>query len=874
MRNFEIIHKSIFGKAAACITAGLMMFSSVTGFASVLGDQTSHKQTEYAQGTTYNQNTFMSDSVGQQTENFFEYIPNSDVLPIVSNGDKVFGKRNVVEANKYLNDMGIFAAMGMNADFFSFQTGVPMSNTITDGHILTADSEQTTGIGFNADGTAFISPMQIKLTVAPDSDAYFDVECLNKYRQPYVAYMYTDEFGDSTSASGKGTNVVLGNVSGRVAFGKPVTATVESISEADGSVEIPDGKMVISIDSSAPPEVMARLNALSVGQTVTVSAAELTGDERWSAAQNGMGCLGGTLIRNGELKYEDEGAAPRSAVGIKADGSVIFYTIDGRQTGHSYGVRKETLARRLLELGCVDAVNLDGGGSTQLGGTLPETTDFQILNSPSESLRKCANFIFLRKMNPPDGIPYKLFVYPYGDYVLSGSSVGIWAAAIDKSYGKAAMTEQLSYYIENDSTGSDKTNINQDGYLTVYGDGQVYIGAYSGAAVGSTLIYSVSNPDSVTVMNEADGSQVSELNVAPGDTVSLTADSMYNGMKLTDSDTAYNWAISDPGIGIISDDGTFTASYGGSGTITCSAGSASAKVSVTVSGSAAPSDPSATSEPIQFETDYPMITCSNNSTMFTAKIYTPNGNISEENITFEVDGKKVPFTYFGESNTLQYTYDEGFASAPHRMHVSVVDSNGRSAYKTHTVGSIAEAVNPFSDTEGHWAEDYISYMATRKIISGYDEDGEFMFRPNRDMTRAEFACMIANYLGLNLYNYRGTELPYEDTESIPEWAMMSVQAMYSLGIMTGQKKDDGLVFAPSSVIRRCEYAVAAARLMPSGLYRAPLNAADSEEVPAWAKSSIEQLLTQGIMNGYPDSTVRPNNNVTRAEAIKILFEMG
>lgn len=80
-----------------------------------------HTETEYAQGTTYNRNTFQSDSVGQQTENYFEYIPNSDVLPIVSNGDQVFGKRTSVEANEYLNEQGIFAAMGMNADFFSFQ---------------------------------------------------------------------------------------------------------------------------------------------------------------------------------------------------------------------------------------------------------------------------------------------------------------------------------------------------------------------------------------------------------------------------------------------------------------------------------------------------------------------------------------------------------------------------------------------------------------------------------------------------------------------------------------------------------------------------------------------------------------------------------
>lgn len=873
MKSFEIIRSACARRAVACAAAGFMIFSSLSGFASVLGEQTSHKAVEYAQGTTYNKNTFLNDSVGQQTENFFEYVPNSDVVPIISGGNKIFGKRNVLEANDYLNEQGIFAAMGMNADFFSFQTGVPMSNTISDGHVMTADTEQTTGIGFNANGTAFVSPMQIKLTVDLGGGAYFDVECLNKYRQPYVMYMYTDEFGDYTNAEGSGTNVVLGSVSGQIKFGQPVTAVVESISDADGSVEIPDGKIVISVDNAVAPEVKARLSGLSVGQTVTIKAEELTGDARWTTAAYGTGCLGGTLIRNGQPDFVDESAAPRSAVGIKADGTVIFYTIDGRQPGHSYGVRKETLANRLLELGCVDAVNLDGGGSTQLGGTLPETTNFEILNSPSESLRSCANFIFLKKTNAPDGIPYKLFVYPYGDYVLSGSTVGIWAAAIDKSYGKATMTEPLSYYIESDSTGSGQTSINQDGYLTVYGDGHVYIGAYSGAAVGSTVIYSVSNPESVTVKNEADGSEVSNITVAPGESVNFTADSLYQGMNLTDVDTAYNWSVSDPGIGVISSDGTFTARYGGSGTITCSAGSASASVNVTVSGEASPGAVP-TEEPNIYETDYPTITCSAGSDMFTAKIYGAQGNITEDNITFEIDGKKSQFTYFDETDTLQYTFPDGFVAAPHRIMISVTDAEGRSAYKTYTVGNISAAENPFDDTKGHWAENYISYMSSRKVISGYDEDGSLLFRPNRDMTRAEFACMIANYLGLNLYNYRGTELPYKDADDIPEWAMMSVQAMYSLGIMTGQQEANGVVFAPYSKIRRCEYAVAAARLMPDGLYRAPLSASDEREVPAWAKSSIEQLLTQGIMTGYPDATVKPNDNVTRAEAIKILFEIG
>ena len=859
-------------KLMSCITAGMLIFSSMSAFASVLGEQTTHTETEYAQGTTYNRNTFQSDSVGQQTENYFEYIPNSDVLPIVSNGDQVFGKRTSVEANEYLNEQGIFAAMGMNADFFSFQTGVPMSDTIVDGKVLTSDQEKLTGVGFNADGTGFISPLQIYISVETPEGTLFDIECLNKYRQPYVMYIYTDEFGDYTNAEGSGTNVVLGNVSGGFSLGQPFTATVESITSDNGSVAIPDGKLVISVDVRGPGEVKDRLNQLYIGQTITVAANEVTGDARWNSAVYGTGCLGGTLLRNGQLDYEDDSAAPRSAVGIKADGSIIFYTIDGRQPGYSYGVRKETLARRLLELGCVDAVNLDGGGSTQLGGTLPETTEFKILNSPSEGLRRCANFIFLKKMNPPDGIPYKLLTYPYGEYVLSGSSVGVWVAAIDKSYGKAEITEPIYYSVESDNTTVGQAVINNDGYATLYGDGDVYFSAVTGEAYGSTMLHSVSNPDSIVIKNESDGSEVSSLSVSSGQTVYLTADSVYQNINLTDSDEAYSWSVSDENLGTISADGTFIpGNVSGTGTINVSAGSVSASVNLTVS---AGPEQIPTSTPRPLETDYPTITSSNTGNAFVAKIFGTHGIIDEDNIKMTVDGVKTKFSFSPETMTVEYVYPEDFLNNPHLISVSVTDDEGYSAYKTLSVGDISALTNIFEDTNEHWARDYISYMTKRKVVSGYETDNGFVFRPDKNMTRAEFACMISNYLGLNVYNYRGVELPYADKDEIPDWAFMQVQAMYSLGIMTGQQDGDRVFFSPSSNIKRSEYSVASARLMPSGLYAAPVSAVDAEDIPDWARSSIELLLTQSIMSGYTDGSVRPNNNVTRAEAVKILYGIG
>lgn len=62
---------------------------------------------------------------------------------------------------------------------------------------------------------------------------------------------------------------------------------------------------------------------------------------------------------------------PRTALGVRNDGSVVFYTVDGRLSGHSKGVTLAQLANRMLELGCVEAVNLDGGGSTAIHSIYP-----------------------------------------------------------------------------------------------------------------------------------------------------------------------------------------------------------------------------------------------------------------------------------------------------------------------------------------------------------------------------------------------------------------------------------------------------------------------------------------------------------------------
>ncbi len=470
---------NIIGRFSAALMVLFVFLGTVSVYADVLGTPYSSKSKLFAQGTMFYTNIFDDNSVGRQTEHYIEYTPNPDVTPILTNGASVYGKRTLTQANSYLTDQGLLTAMGVNADFFSFQTGVPMSNVIIDKKVISSDTQDLPAVGFYEDGSAFMGNLPIATTMTTSKGTAV-VDCINKYRQPYALYLYTSDFGNQTYATDNGIHVVLRNISGELTLDSKITAVVESIDEYEGSMAIPEGKWILSVSANAEQSIKDRLNLLSVGSKVTFTTKETGGDTRWKKAVYALGGTGGKLITNGQLDYADESAAPRTAIGIRKDGTVIFYTIDGRQSGYSYGVRKETLAKRLLELGCVEALNLDGGGSTSIGGTLPGTYDFRVLNSPSDGgLRSCANFFFLKKNNAPTGVAYMFDVSHQGTPVLSGSSVQLKIErAYDTSFGPAEIPQGAVYTLKKDAGTSSpdgrKTTVTEDGYVTVRGNGDVY----------------------------------------------------------------------------------------------------------------------------------------------------------------------------------------------------------------------------------------------------------------------------------------------------------------------------------------------------------------------------------------------------------------
>ena len=147
-------------------------------------------------------------------------------------------------------------------------------------------------------------------------------------------------------------------------------------------------------------------------------------------------------------------------------------------------------------------------------------------------------------------------------------------------------------------------------------------------------------------------------------------------------------------------------------------------------------------------------------------------------------------------------------------------------------------------------------------ITGYDDA---TFKPNKSMTRAEAVTIFARLLK------EKPTISYEHTFSDVEghWAEKDTLLMSQLGIVKGY--DDG-TFKPENLITRAEFATIITRF--ESVKELKVNAS-FVDVPKdhWAYDTINYARIMGWISGYEDGTFKPNNTITRAEAITIINRM-
>ena len=220
-------------------------------------------------------------------------------------------------------------------------------------------------------------------------------------RDPSRVYLATSS--DSFSTSKPGTRITQQiETEGAVAAinagafyddgtGNPIVGSVpEGLVISEGAVRWTSGQ--------APQEGFVGFN----NENVMIVAKTMTADKAMELGIRDGCCFGPVLIMNNTVNEEaynaKSGLNPRTAIGQRADGAVIFLCIDGRQAS-SMGGTYADIIDIMVEYGAVNACNLDGGSSTVMLYRDHQTKEVSMINSYSllqEQPRRMPTFIMVR----------------------------------------------------------------------------------------------------------------------------------------------------------------------------------------------------------------------------------------------------------------------------------------------------------------------------------------------------------------------------------------------------------------------------------------------------------------------------------------------
>ncbi|MGQ5390065.1 MULTISPECIES: S-layer homology domain-containing protein [unclassified Paenibacillus] len=164
-----------------------------------------------------------------------------------------------------------------------------------------------------------------------------------------------------------------------------------------------------------------------------------------------------------------------------------------------------------------------------------------------------------------------------------------------------------------------------------------------------------------------------------------------------------------------------------------------------------------------------------------------------------------------------------------------------------------------TDTQGHWAEKYIRDLIEAGVIAGYPDGA---FKPDHKITRAEFVTLVVKAFNLNERNGN----VFADTGN--HWAKAAISTAEAQGLVSGYSDT---TFGPDDYITREQVAEIIVRATKIDITSEGANYIDRAEISDWAKAAIATATSKGLLDGYPDGTLKPQGNTSRAEAVTVIL---
>lgn len=283
----------------------------------------------------------------------FNLAKDLELTPALSSSQNLKSRRTITTIAKNNN-----AIVALNGTYFKPQTGVPLGTLMIDEKMYTGPIYDRVAMGIFDDGFD-IARVQFTSTVK-GSGHTINVNNINQPRMLSThVIVYTPEWGKYSPYAPK--------------YGVGLLVVDDKIVKASANpIQIPDNGYVIS---GPKKQLYPLLEKKKVKLDIKTTP-------EWKGVKHIISG-GPYLVKNGEVFVDMTaqklgsigGRNPRSAIGYTADNNFILVAVDGRE-GSSIGMTLMELANFMKSIGCVNAMNLDGGGSTVM------YVNGQVVNKP------------------------------------------------------------------------------------------------------------------------------------------------------------------------------------------------------------------------------------------------------------------------------------------------------------------------------------------------------------------------------------------------------------------------------------------------------------------------------------------------------------
>lgn len=772
-------------------TTGILVFALLastflTGFTYQDGIGNVYYETK----TEIYNNTYYSELLAGHSANGIERaymvstnLRNIDLQPYVFEGD-VTGSYSMDTMVNTLQSQGYKVVAGINGDLYDTSTGAPKGLTIHDGKIKTSGYAPEYVISFDenkaasvvkvnlnyslrgtinvpiivtsqaieqtpieqtqtvTDPALTIDPNQTEITTSEEKIIEEIVYVPTEYN-PNISFfnvpkgegkglhLYNRQYAPTTKTSGNNIEVILEagtSANTELSVGQTITATVVEVRTNTSNTPIGDTQLVLS--TVADSTFAAKLAQLAPGSSIDISVKDMNG----GSLQKSKESLGvyHLLYENGKYISNGTNKNPRTVIGIKSDGTLIFYVLDGRQAGFSEGLGLTDVTKHLVSLGCTTVVNMDGGGSSVISvreaGIDSKAT---MKNSPSGGTqRKTTNGLLLVYKNNGNSRAEQIHTYTSQPLAMPGADIQLTTYASDNYYEPTTLKSSVNYSMKSGSAGS----VGQNGVFTAgnnIGSATINIGSGNLSTTAKIDVY-----DNINFYTN-----VLNLVIEPTKTSDINITAKYGYAPIASKDSLFKWTC-DPIIGTIDANGLFTAT---------------------------------------------------GQTGVRGNIYVEYNQI-KKTIPVQVGAQIIDFADTGTHWAKDFIGKLAARGIVNGMGDNLYmpdDSLTRAQFLTMLAKSVygldltQTAPTSFTDVnQSDWYYNYVNWGFASGIVNGLDET---IFAPNTNITREQMAIMLnnfSNYISLQL-PVTNTGVSFTDSAIISPWALDSVNKIVESGIMGG-----------------------------------------------------------------------------------------